>query len=216
MFYLVLNSNKNPDVAFCASILSNENRPFLYSGGGEWKPSRLFKVALWSQTKESGTIHYNSTYPLSHLLLQKRLNYGKDAFENPGLIYDVNSLDPNWKAILYIKKTKTKHKPHTYQTSNISFLCFCQYAVIGIVNIVNERVGNLKGSEYFPYPWYMYSIYVSMNHQILWFLPAGCSQLSWRGTGLDWMPGTYPLQCSLPRSQYHSPVFPLAGSASPA
>lgn len=42
----------------------------------------------------------NETHPLCHLLLQKRLNYCKNPFENPGLIYDVNSLDSYWEAIL--------------------------------------------------------------------------------------------------------------------
>lgn len=88
-------------------IFANENKPLVYS---EWKPSRLAKVACRSQTNELGTIYY----PFSHLLLQERLNDGKDAFENPRLIYDVDSLDPNWKAILW--KTK-QNKLHTHTHS---------------------------------------------------------------------------------------------------
>lgn len=42
----------------------------------------------------------DNSYPLCHLLLQKRLNYSEDAFENPGLVYYVNGLDSDWKPVL--------------------------------------------------------------------------------------------------------------------
>lgn len=41
-------------------------------------------------------------YPLCHLLLQKRFDDRKDAFENARLVDDVNSLDPDGKAVLRV------------------------------------------------------------------------------------------------------------------
>lgn len=45
-----------------------------------------------------------NSYPLCHLLLQKRFNYSKDAFENPGLVNYVDGLDSDWKPILWRRK----------------------------------------------------------------------------------------------------------------
>ena len=42
----------------------------------------------------------NNSYPLCHLLFQKRLDNSKDAFENPGLVNYVNGFDSDWKPIL--------------------------------------------------------------------------------------------------------------------
>lgn len=58
-----------------------------------------FKIGLCLKQKSQRQFKDDS-YPLCHLLLQKRFNYGKDAFENPGLVNYVNSLDSDWKPIL--------------------------------------------------------------------------------------------------------------------
>lgn len=61
------------------------------------KGGTRFKIALCLKQKRQ---FKDNSYPLCHLLLQKRLNYSKDAFENPGLVNYVNGLDSDWKPIL--------------------------------------------------------------------------------------------------------------------
>lgn len=58
------------------------------------------KIGLCFRQKNQSETIRDHTYPLCHLLLQKGLNYSKDAFENPGLVNYVNSLDSDWKPIL--------------------------------------------------------------------------------------------------------------------
>ena len=66
------------------------------------------KVILELQIKAKPTIQKKGlclkqegdSYPLCHLLLQKRFDYSKDAFENHGLVNDVHGLDPDRKSIL--------------------------------------------------------------------------------------------------------------------
>jgi len=113
------------------SIFSDENRLVFWSRGCEWKGGIQLKIVLCLKQKSQRRFKDN-TYPLCHLLLQKRLNNSKDAFENPGLIYYVHSLDSDWKPILWIRReTALRTLPNgPCQTFKMCIVSLCKYYIL--------------------------------------------------------------------------------------
>lgn len=88
----------------------------VWNTGYRIKWGARFKAGLCSKQKSQR--QYKNSYPLCHLLLEKRLNYSKDPFENPRLINYVNGLDSDRKPILWIRRENS----HSWALSNDSHM----------------------------------------------------------------------------------------------